>query len=48
MSQISREHIMHTFARVFERNSNTKFVVLSGEGKSILTNNPYIEIVGNV
>ena len=48
MSQIVREHIMHTFARVFERNSNAKFVVLSGEGESILTNNPYIVIGGSV
>ena len=48
MSQIGREHIMHTFAHVFERNSNTKFVVLSGEGESILTNNPYIVIGGSV
>lgn len=43
MSQICREYILHTFARVFERNSNADFAVLSWEGKnSILTNNPYI------
>ena len=49
MSLICREHILHTFAHVFESNSNAEFVVLSGEGEnSILTKNPYIWIGGNV
>ena len=44
MSQIVREHILHTFARVFESNSNTEFVVLAEGRESILTNNnPYIK-----
>ena len=44
MSQIGRERILHTFARVFESNSNTDFVVLAEGRESILTNNnPYIK-----
>ena len=44
MSQIVREHILHTFAQVFESNSNTVFIMLSGEGVSskVLTD-PYIK-----
>ena len=42
MSQIGRERILHTFARVFESNSNTDFVVLFGGKENILTN-PYIK-----
>ncbi len=48
MSQKLREHILHTFAHVFERNSNTEIVVLLWEGKSIFTKNPYVQIGGNV
>ena len=42
MSQIGREHILHTFAHVFESDSNTEFVVLFGGKENILTN-PYIK-----
>ena len=42
MSQIGRERILHTFAQVFESNSNTEFVVLFGGKENILTN-PYIK-----
>ena len=44
MSQIGRERILHTFAHVFESDSNTVFIMLSGEGISskVLTN-PYIK-----
>ena len=42
MSQIGRERILHTFAHVFERNSDTEFAVLFGGKENILTN-PYIK-----
>ncbi len=45
MSQIGREHILHTFARVFERNLNTEIVVLIVGRESILAN-PYKEADG--
>ena len=48
MSQIGREHILHTFAQVFESDSNTEFVVLAEGRESILTNNPYIKSGGSV
>ena len=48
MSQKGREHIMHTFARVFERNSDTGIVMQKREGRSIFTNNPYRMIGGIV
>ena len=48
MSQIGRERILHTFAHVFERNSDTEFVVLLWEEKGIFRKNPYLLIGGNV
>ncbi len=48
MSQINREHKVNMFTPAFENASDAKFVMFSGEGESIFTNNPYRMIGGSV
>ena len=47
MSQIVRERILHTFAHVFEMNSNAEFAMLFWGKENILTK-PYVQIGGSV